>query len=491
MQLSRKLVSLLLALFTVLAIAIVVNVSAGRAADHRDSPTADGAPEGDITDFFAFLDPNDPTQIVLVMDVNPFAVPAEKSSYRFSTTFLYQFKIANDGVAREDLVVQATFANDTTCASGQTISVFGPTRPVITGANNVLVFEKPAITGCTNAMLSNSNGMQVFAGLRDDPFVFDVGQFFRITTAATQDVFRDLPNTPLGHLRGRSLHADGTSGVDGFGGFNVTAIAVEFPAASVQGKTSRLQLWATTSMVVNSHDHPGDDSHHGHDTVYTQFQRVGQQVFKTVFVPSAQREAFNASVPQDDIKNWSSLVPNTLTSNDPNGNTIAARFDLLNSLGLFTLPAGAPALLPRSFTNTDPHFARNALLPDVLRLDLSLAPTDLAVGQFGEQNGRRPADAVLDIVMRIGRQLFDVDFQGSGRAGALPFPLNNLAAADRRVFVVLQGTTFIRPDADIPSVAASGNDRPLLTSFPFLADPHPLPGETTPPPGTVGFPPQQ
>jgi len=32
-----------------------------------------------------------------------------------------------------------------------------------------------------------------------------------------------------------------------------------------------------------------------------------------------------------------------------------------------------------------------------------------------------------------------------------------------------------------------GNDQPLLAQFPFLAAPHPLPGET----GTVGFPPQQ
>ena len=42
-----------------------------RAADHRDSPTADGAPQGDITDF-AFLDPGNSNNVVLIMDVNPF-----------------------------------------------------------------------------------------------------------------------------------------------------------------------------------------------------------------------------------------------------------------------------------------------------------------------------------------------------------------------------------------------------------------------------------
>lgn len=480
--------------FVVLALPLFFSLGSlsTRAADHRDSPTADGSPEGDITDFFTFLDPNDPSQMVMIMNVNPFAVPAEQASYRFSTDFLYQFKIANDGVAREDLVVQILFKNDTTCASGQNVSVFGPIRPRTTGARNVVASDRPAVTGCTGGMLTASDGMQVFTGLRDDPFVFDFGQFARILSSK-QEVFRNIPSTPLGHLRGRSVRSNGTSGVDAFGGFDLSSIAIEFPKHWVKGKTSKLEVWATVSAALNSHGdkNHGDKDHadreDSEERTFMQFQRMGQQVFKTVFIPGSKREAFNASVPENDMKNWSSFVINTLTSNDPGGNTILARFDLLHGLGLFALPNGAPNLLPRDFQNTDPNFLRKALLPDVLRFDLDLAPNDLAVGQFGLQNGRRPGDAVLDILMRIARQLADIDFAGSGRAGAFNFPLNNLAAADRRVFVVLQGTDFIRPDSQVPDLSASGNDRPLLTVFPFLATPHPVPGE----PGTVGFPAQQ
>ena len=169
----------------------------GLASDHRDSPTADGAPEGDITDLFAFLDPHDSSQLVLIMNVNPFAVPAEQAGYRFSPDFLYQFKIENDGVAREDLVLQVVFRTDTKCSSGQSVSVFGPARPRITGARNVVVSDQPAVTGCTGGILASNAGMQVFTGLRDDPFVFDFGQFARIL-ASKQEVFRDLPSTPLG-----------------------------------------------------------------------------------------------------------------------------------------------------------------------------------------------------------------------------------------------------------------------------------------------------
>src|SRR5215813_8713492 len=134
-----------------------------KAADHRDSPTADANPEGDITDIFAFLDPNDSSQLVLAMNVNPFSVPAEAPSYSFSNEFLYQFKFANDNNADDDLVIQAKFnsVDTTTCASGQWIKVYGPTRPERHGIRNTIVFRRPTLEGCTNTTLSNTT-MKVF-----------------------------------------------------------------------------------------------------------------------------------------------------------------------------------------------------------------------------------------------------------------------------------------------------------------------------------------
>lgn len=450
-----------------------------RAADHRDSPTADGASEGDITDFFSFLDPNDASKIVLIVNVNPFAVPGEASTYRFSHEMLYQFKIDNTGDAREDTVIQVVFSDTSTCASGQSLAVYGPGTPIRTGGKNILLGGIPSATGCTNTTLQ-AGSMQVFTGLRDDPFVFDFSQFSRILKG-TQDVFRDLPTTPLGHLRGRPVRADGTSGVDVFGGFNVSSIAIEFPKSLVTTRASLIYTWATVSMARGT-DGRGD-------ITYKQFQRMGQQAFKTVFVPASLREQFNSSIPEHDTANWSYLVPDALTSTDSNGNSVAARYDLLDSLGLFSAGVGAPALLPRTFTNTNVNLLRNATLPDVQRLDLTLDPSNLAVGVNGLQNGRRPGDDAVDILVRLVRQLSDIDFAGTGAVGKLQFPLQNLALpiTDRRVLVVLQGTDFIRADSTLSDLSQSGNDRPLLTVFPFLALPHPVPGE----PGTVGYPVQQ
>jgi hypothetical protein len=533
------------------------------ASDHRDSPTADANAQGDITDVFAFLDPNTPTNLVLIMNVNPFSVPAE-IGYQFSPAFLYQFKIANGPTAVESLVIQAMFENvaTTTCASGQMISIYGPSAPPVTGTSNILLSEQPTVTGCTGTTLTQGT-MQVFSGLRDDPFVADIGQLNRIL-ASSQDLFRAFPTSAVGALRGRAVRADMTSGVDGFGGFNVTSIAIELPASAVGanadflGAAGLVGIWGTTSLqgpslfqpfpiaipepietgapiLPRSFERVPNVITPSHEAVssglapalrrpvfaaqtYVQFQRVGQQLFKTVFVPAASREAFNSSAPVDDMTNWSALIPGTLTTtdNDGTGNTISGRAGLLTALGLTDASAatpgaghGAPLLLPASFANTNANLLQVALLPDVLRLDLNLQPTgvlpgaaavggngdpQLGLGVFGLQNGRRPADCVTDILLTLARQLADVNFPASlGVPGSGPPRANALNfATDRRVLAVLQGTDWIKPDGQVGNVSGNvapygGNDQPFLATFPFFAAPNPLPGD----PGTVGFPPQQ
>ena len=218
-SLTRPLVRVPTALMALALAGPVFWPTKGLAADHRESPTADATPEGDITDLFAFLDPNNASQLVLIMDVNPFSVPDEPN-YSFSPNILYQFKIAIQN-AVESLVIQAMFTNvpAATCASGQMVSIYGPTSPTTSGLVNTVVNVNPTVTGCTNATLTQGN-MTVFTGQRADPFVFDVGQYMRIIQSK-QDLFRDFAGNALGPLHGRPVRTDGTSGVGGFGGFNV------------------------------------------------------------------------------------------------------------------------------------------------------------------------------------------------------------------------------------------------------------------------------
>src|SRR5579864_3038613 len=106
----RKLVSMLSIAVALAAISCLA-ARVARAADHRDAPTIDGIPEGDITDVFAFLDPNDTSggTVVLLMNVNPFSVGGETPSYHFGPDLLYQFHIDNDNDAVDELVLQVEF----------------------------------------------------------------------------------------------------------------------------------------------------------------------------------------------------------------------------------------------------------------------------------------------------------------------------------------------------------------------------------------------
>ena len=465
-------------MLTVLTVAPGKRLNRVYGSDHREAPTVDGLAEGDLTDVYTFVDPNDSTRVDFIMNVNPFAVPAESGSYAFSPDMLYQFKIDNTGDAREDQVIQIKF--DQT-GQTQTASVYGPAVPTTTGARNTLLTSAPTAAGKFGTTFGSGTGVQAFVGLRDDPFVFDFAQFTRILNGS-QDVFRQV-----GSFRGRPVRTDGTSGVDSFAGFNLTSIVISVPKTMIRGSGSMINVWATVSQVV--------PSRHGANT-YQQFERQGQQAFATVFIPSgAARDAENFEIPEHDVANYSGLIPDALTTtdNDGTGNTIAGRANLLTALGVAALPNGAPLLLPSTFPNTSKDLLRIALLPDVLRLNVDLPYGTLSIGQFGLQNGRILDYDDIDVALQLLRQLADVQFPstvtGGGALGSrvalscTAFP----SCQDRRVLVVFQGTQFIKPDSTQSNVAFEGNDLPFLTSFPYLAAPHPLPGDA----GTTNFPVQQ
>src|SRR3954470_9065425 len=199
--------SILFALGFVLVVVLFVQPSSG--ADHRDAPIAGLNPAGDITDVFAFVDPNDPSRIVVGMGVNSFAVPSVNGTYKFSPDMLYQFKFDNNGDAKEDFVIQLVFSH----GSPQTVKVLGPAAPrqAFTGALNRLLKKDDAVSvdGAVGGTICDPNGVQVFTGLRDDPFVFDVSQFNRIL-GGEQEVFRDIHESPVGPLRGRPVRQDGS-----------------------------------------------------------------------------------------------------------------------------------------------------------------------------------------------------------------------------------------------------------------------------------------
>lgn len=457
---------MLLKIFTLFFFAFffVITLDSAKGADHVDAPLTTADPEVDITDVYAFIDPKDSSRIVLGMAVLPFEIPSNNPNTGFGTEVLYQFKIDNNGDGIEDLVVQAVFEGN---GFNQNVSVIGPAAPQSLGAVNQILTLPASIEGQTQQNLSQGV-FRAYAGLADDAFVFDFGQFTAILDGS-QDVFRAVTSPVLGPLSGRSVGSDGTSGVDFFGGVNASHIVVSFPKNLIRGDgffgfEGLVGIWGTTSR-------PNQQSPEN----FVQIERMGQQVFNTVFIPSNMKDDFNAAIPAQDTAMFSGLVPDALTQadNDGTGNTIAGRAGLLDALGVTAVPNGAPLLLPSDFVHPlvpTADLLRVALLPDFLRLDLDRDADDFAVGLFGLQNGRRPQDDVGDIALLLVRQLADVNFPsdsgvpGSGppRAGALDCT-ELPSCPDRRVLVVLQGTDWIKPDAQIQALSLdiSGNDSPF------------------------------
>jgi hypothetical protein len=159
-----------------LAAGTALTAAALYASDHQDTPEVELSPRMDINDVYAFPGAS-ADRIVLVMTTSSPITPAQSASASFDPNLLYQLKIDNTGDGVEDRVLQFTFRGTGT---NQQVQVRGPVAPASLGMINTLVAANPALTGSVNTNLGSTSGMQVFTGLRDDPFFIDLEQFFRI-----------------------------------------------------------------------------------------------------------------------------------------------------------------------------------------------------------------------------------------------------------------------------------------------------------------------
>jgi len=87
--------------------------------------------------------------------------------------------------------------------------------------------------------------MQVFAGIRDDPFFLDLEQFFRIVPD------RKPVSGPLSQLPDQATASSfrpAGQAMDYLRGINTLAIVLEMPAAMLtDGGTRKIGVWGTIS----------------------------------------------------------------------------------------------------------------------------------------------------------------------------------------------------------------------------------------------------
>jgi Domain of unknown function (DUF4331) len=418
------------------------------ASSHKEAPFITGQPKVDGTDFYMFRSYESGRQdyVTLLANYQPFQDPQGGPNFnQFDENALYEIHIDNNGDAEDDLTFQFRFKNT---SKGGTVTVGG--KPVkiplinsgpISGVNpatlNVRetftvdlirgkrrsnysdatkltnrsggssVFDKPVdnigdkVFGSATGYATYANQHiyevaipgcatpgRIFVGQRKEPFYIAVGKAF------------DLFNlNPLGSETGgnnNDLEAK-----------NVSTLAMELPIACVTNGTEPvIGGYTTASMrqgrLLDGSPATGLNKNQRNGGPWTQVSRLGMPLVNELIIGTDDKDKFNASRPKNDPGNFADYVTNPVLP------------ALIQSL----FPS-APA--PTNFPRTDlltvflkgiegVNQPKNVVPAEMLRLNTTTPATPAAsqnaLGVAGKDlagypNGRRPADDVVDLSLRV------------------------------------------------------------------------------------------
>jgi hypothetical protein len=278
----------------------------------------------------------------------------------------------------------------------------------------------------------------VFAGTTDDPFWIDLGAAF--DTLNLRSAVNGGVLTPAQDAALQNIASDTVSG------YSVNSIAIELPVTmltrtgaveSAASTAATIGVWATTSrprLTTRRAPLPATSS-----GSFSQIQRMGNPLINELLIGVGFKDRFSMDQPKNDSQFASFFLDPTLARilNAVTGGAIAIptppRTDLL-PLVTYAPPIAAPG------TPAGP-------IADLLRLNTGVAPTApgtasrlglLGGDPAGYPNGRRLADDVVDISLRVV-------------AGVL-IPAFNVAPNNRL------------------GDGVNVNDAPYRTVFPYLAD---------------------
>ncbi len=348
MRLRKRTMALIATLASIFMLALAASPIIGRAADHLDAPgllSPEDRGDADINDVYVFAgegvddddddDDGGPTT-VLAMTTNPAA--GALSPLVFGRDILYQIKIDIDGDAVADIAYKARFKKERKNGTQK----FKVKRATGDKAESNRPNGKTVARGKTGRIVDVRTGGAAFAGLRSDPFFFDLGGF-------------------LGTVEGSGTRMlnDGMES-DPFADFNTLAIVLEVPDSEL---ADAIGVWATTHIKI--------------DGAWVQADRMGRPAINTVVnssgpvvgAPSEAKNVYNAAHPSDDVADFTGAVVDALIA-----------YSSLDSEGSYAV-AEAEALAA-------------VLLPDLLAFDKSSGlPPPL--------NGRALADDVIDTELNI------------------------------------------------------------------------------------------
>jgi len=230
------------------------------AADHLDSPTLATNPMADINDVYVWMTP-DATKVNLAMSISPGddGTSGSASSRHFGPSILYVFHVTSvPGLLQSGTETQVIckFDSDT---SGACWVGASPTKDYVSG-------DPSSASG----VLSTSGHVRMFAGLRSDPFFFNLQGFrdaiaFVDANLAALAANVDAAGCPQiddatgGVLRGKLQEAAqgvgavapcATDSADCFAHLNSKVIVLQIDKGLLNVNTNTsLAVWGSTNMV--------------------------------------------------------------------------------------------------------------------------------------------------------------------------------------------------------------------------------------------------
>ena len=425
--------------------AALIAASPALASSHREAPYISGQAQLDATDLYMFRSYESGRQnfVTILANYQPFQDPQGGPNFHmFSPDALYEVHIDNNGDAAEDITFQFRFTNTSKATAltvggkavkiplinSGTIAGVNPaalnvretfTIDVVRGgrrtarssvtnaAGGSSVFDKPVnnigdktfgsptgyatyanlhiydvtIPGC-------STPGRVFVGQRKEPFYIAVGKAF------------DLFNlNPLGaEVGGNNNDLEGK---------NVSTLAMELPISCLTAGTDPvIGAFTTASLrqgrLLDGSPATGLGKVTRNGGAWTQVSRLGMPLVNELIIGIDDKDKFNASKPKDDAAKFADYVTNPV----------------LPALIQTLFPA---AIAPTNFPRTDlvtvflkgisgVNQPATVVLAEMLRLNTGTAvtaaaaqnPLGVAAGDnAGFPNGRRPADDVVDLSLRV------------------------------------------------------------------------------------------
>jgi hypothetical protein len=419
------------------------------ASSHREAPITALDQKADITDWYAFVNPERPDRVVMILNVDPFLEPSNGPNFfPFDPGILYEMKVDNNHDGIPDVTFQIRFRTelrDPGVFTGFVGNLAGiPAITALDGPGSqglglrqsytVTMITKHSVQELENgqtlyavptnvgprtmpnyAQLRQQGtytllyGIRTFAGTVADPFFVDLGGIFDSL---------NLRNSAGGGVLSAAVDKDDLHNYapNATAGFNVNSIVLEVPITMLTSdgnlhaageKEAVIGTYGTTSRRKVSVLNEGRGNSNGNGA-WAQVQRLGNPLINEAIIGTGSKDRFSMSDPINDVQ-FSNFFLNPLLA------------QIFSSIGVPVPAAPRTDLLPLVLYMAPIcpgcKQADTGPVADLLRLNTGIPPTQfgsqkrlgfLAGDSAGFPNGRRPVDDVIDIALRaVGGILAD------------------------------------------------------------------------------------